>query len=84
MAVLAAGLPNITGAVDFENVDGCWEVSGVFQAIGTFDNKYPQSIIEQNSRQTAIDFNASRSSAIYGASDTVQPPALVLLPQIKY
>ena len=29
-------------------------------------------------------FDASRSSAIYGASSTVQPPALTLLPIIKY
>ena len=33
--------------------------------------------------QTA-KFDASLSNAIYGASDTVQPPALVLLPQIRY
>ena len=29
-------------------------------------------------------FDASKSNAIYGASTTVQPPATVLLPQIKY
>ena len=32
----------------------------------------------------AVDFNASQSSAIYGASDTVQPPAIFLIPQVKY
>ena len=31
-----------------------------------------------------ISFDASRSNAIYGASTTVQPPALVLLPQIRF
>ena len=84
MAVLAAGLPNITGQIDFENLEGLWEASGCFSKIGTYDNQYPSSVNVQHSRQTALDFNASRSSAIYGASDTVQPPALVLLPQIRY
>ena len=30
------------------------------------------------------EMNASRSSSIYGASATVQPPAVKLLPCIKY
>lgn len=30
------------------------------------------------------NFDASRSNAIYGASTTVQPPAIVLIPQIRY
>jgi len=30
------------------------------------------------------DFDASRSNAIYGASTTVQPPAVKLIPQIRY
>lgn len=29
-------------------------------------------------------FDASRSNAIYGNSSTVQPPAIVLIPQMKY
>lgn len=31
-----------------------------------------------------VTFDASRSNSIYGASDTVQPPAITLIPQIKY
>lgn len=31
-----------------------------------------------------LNFNASKSSAIYGKSETVQPPSIQLLPQIKY
>jgi len=30
------------------------------------------------------DFDASRCSLIYGASSTVQPPAITLIPQIRY
>lgn len=31
-----------------------------------------------------IGFDANRANAIYGASNTVQPPAICLIPQIKY
>lgn len=31
-----------------------------------------------------IVFDANLSNTVYGTSDTVQPPALVLIPQIKY
>ncbi len=84
LAVLSAGLLNITGQVDFENIEGLWSANGCFSAIGTFDNKNPSSVYDQNTRQTAIDFDASRSSSVYGASNTVQPPALQLIPQIRY
>ena len=32
----------------------------------------------------SIDFNAANSSNIYGNSNTVQPPSIVLIPQIKF
>lgn len=31
-----------------------------------------------------INFNANKSNAIYGNSDTVQPAAIFLIPQIKF
>ena len=31
-----------------------------------------------------IHFNAANSNNIYGASNTVQPPALCLIPQIRF
>ena len=31
-----------------------------------------------------LNFNAANSNVIYGASNTVQPPALSLIPQVKY
>lgn len=33
---------------------------------------------------TEISFKASRSNNIFGNADTVQPPAIVLIPQIKF
>ena len=35
-------------------------------------------------RQAGLRFDASRSNAIYGGSETVQPPAFALIPQIKF
>lgn len=47
--------------------------------------------VTQNLRNSGSDayavkvaFAASRSSSVYGNSDTIQPPALVLIPQIKF
>ena len=31
-----------------------------------------------------FEFNAGYSNSIYGKANTVQPPAIMLLPQIKY
>lgn len=74
----SAGLPNITGYVDgyINIVDG----GGAF---------YPSNM-NKGSRSDKDDyyhrfiFDASRASSIYGNSTTVQPPALTLLPCIKY
>lgn len=81
-ALLEAGLPNITGSIfsshaDINGGDGAANafytvVSGTYYADG-----------DPKSRQYA-EFNASRSSSIYGQSNTVQPPAIVLIPQMKY
>ena len=37
-----------------------------------------------NTDAPVIKFDASKSNPIYGSSDTVQPPALTLIPQIRY
>lgn len=34
--------------------------------------------------QGSFTFDASRLNSIYGAANTVQPPAISLIPQIKY
>ena len=79
---LEAGLPNISGtlpSVKFGVVLG--------SASGAFNSKSGASselIASGGSGQRVnTDFVASRSNPIYGASETVQPPALTLLPCIK-
>lgn len=77
---LEAGLPNITGTFAFGNdVDTNW--SRVIYAGGCFDYERVGTTAIYTRNDTApntpvsIEFKASKSSQIYGASDTVQPPA---------
>lgn len=78
-AVLPAGIPNITGALNnalFDSANGTGAFStwqeGSMRGDGNWYSK------------SAANFDASRCSSIYGASPTVQPPALQLMPQIRY
>lgn len=73
-----AGLPNITGTIgQIPNNDyvGNWQsiyANGAFSAADDLALNYPDS----GSRDTAkITFDASKSSAVYGRSSTVQPAA---------
>lgn len=78
-----AGLPNITGTFAFGNSgESAW--SRVIYTGGCFDfeKKGTAAIYTQSggtpNTNVAIKLEASKSSQIYGASDTVQPPAYCL------
>ena len=73
-----AGLPNITGA--FDGTIGIVTVSGAFNV----DNLSTGNVFSGDPAYHGLNFNASRSSSIYGKSTTVQPPALTCLICIKY
>ena len=85
-----AGLPNITGRV------GTLDASGGGLAIldGAFwqhEANRPSNFMRQagnglNLTAPGVNalFDASKSSPIYGRGDTVQPPALTMIAQIKY
>lgn len=82
---IAAGLPNITGRAEAAT-------AGVFNgnpasysgALST-GGYYPYKTLgEPGDGNLAIYINASRSSSYYGASDTVQPPAIATNFIIKY
>lgn len=80
-----AGLPNITGQfgtdgniIIFDKHSGCFTKSGISGTI-TFSNNANIS-----SGDRGVNFNAGLSNSIYGKSTTVQPPSIVLIPQIKY
>jgi microcystin-dependent protein len=83
-AVKNAGLPNITGKLAVGNTQAP-SISPIGQ--GAFKD-HGVSGGTQGASWTAAgtyyDFNASLSNSIYGASSTVQPPAIQTLICIKY
>ena len=66
-----AGLPNITGYINAGGLDG--SASGAF-----YDNNTTWYGYDGGRRVSAHSFDASRSSSIYGKSNTVQPPAYLV------
>lgn len=82
-AVLAAGLPNIQGTLTglaYRN-----NYYGVGTGVFSTSRSGGQSALTLDGvANDLINFNATNSNSIYGASNTVQPPAIVLIPQIKY
>lgn len=85
-----AGLPNITGHFVIRGPSG----NGVLIAdaslegairniVGSTANKVPSSG-GWSAHCSDYSLDASRSNPIYGASATVQPPALTMIAQIKY
>lgn len=75
---IAAGLPNITGSFygDMVSRDTLVTATGAFHFGGGKGNFNLGSTYNLNNGFT---FDASRSSAIYGKSTTVQPPAYALI-----
>lgn len=71
---IAAGLPNITG--EFSGrclINNSTSTSGAFYQSSTYNTQLAGGSDGNHNRTFAFD--ASRSSSIYGASSTVQPPA---------
>lgn len=84
---LEAGLPNIEGTFNacdsnsnFIRIYG----TGVFSNMTTTSSNLSGSSSGTKDIVSTVGFNASRSSSIYGNSSTVQPPAVKLIPIIKY
>ena len=82
--VKSAGLPKITGNID--SVGSDYTGSAGPEGYGAFysSNKVKTGAAGSTYWYVHLNFDASRSSSIYGNSTTVQPPALTLLPCIKY
>lgn len=78
-----AGLPNITGSHQIDEIIKGFPIEGAFYY---YDPTSRTRSLYGTSDYSAgyIKFDASRSSAVYGNSNTVQPPALTLRPLIKY
>lgn len=80
--VVAAGLPNITGAIQNNFTYFSSETEGAFYSYAsvTAGNLAPGEGVLYNYNK----FDASKSNPIYGNSNTVQPAAIRLIAQIKY
>lgn len=78
--VKAAGVPNITGYFTASDDNYLGQCGGSFSAEkSAFATEAAGAQVSSK-----VSFKASLSSSIYGNSDTVQPPAIVLIPQVKY
>ena len=71
----SAGLPNIEGIIS----NTTWLFAGM-DASGSFYAETHAAYAQQSGTLTGtkIYFDASRSSAVYGASNTVQPPSVTM------
>ena len=75
-----AGLPNIKGGFGFSSYSGSGGWLSVASATGAFTGRDGSGAVAQAGiagviGAVAVDLDASKSSQIYGASATVQPPA---------
>lgn len=82
---LSAGLPNVTGKNDGYSINGRIETgnSGAISLARGYRNNY-DSDGAGATYGSRIIFNASKSNAIYGASTTVQPPAIKVRVYTRY
>ena len=92
-----AGLPNIQQTLNVKNiyygvdstfVDQILVSDGVFRTVGhstnTGGNGYGVPETAQNGFLQYLNFSMQRGNAIYGKANTVQPAAIVLIPQIRF
>ena len=84
-AVRNAGLPNITGsASELYGVTPSISASGAMYQVYLRDDDLHGADDSYKQCNFALGFDASRSSAVYGRSSTVQPNAITCLICIKY
>lgn len=82
----AAGLPNIIGSarLGVGNRIGILDYSNALQGEGSATVVNGISGNSAGGRNDRLILDASKSNTIYGSSNTVQPPSISLLPQIRY
>ena len=85
----SAGLPNITGQIQTNDRSIGNNLSNWTTSTGAlfgedFSHTSAAGGTNAHTYMGRIRFNASNANSIYGNSTTVQPPALTLLPCIKY
>ena len=82
--VKGAGLPNIIGYFGSVNCDYQTPIAtGAMVDVGEIKSKTSGAEISREKYWRGTNFDASRSNPIFGTSNTVQPPSIMLIPQIK-
>ena len=81
-ATVVAGVPNITGVLKYR-YSAIYSAEGAFAQGRARENSVNLAFSDSSTGLTA-SFDASRANSIYGASATVQPPAIKLIPIIRY
>ena len=80
-------MPEISASIHTANntcfVSAGYDAKGSFFTSGRSGGQHAAGSREQTWDQV-LNFAASRSSSIYGASTTVQTAAIMLIPQIKF
>ena len=84
----SAGLPNITGKLQVKTNSGGYYAGfysfDAFYGTGGVGNNMATAGGEMSGTNVTTNFDASRSSSIYGNSSTVQPPSVTMRYIIKY
>ena len=85
-AVLVTGIPDISGKIYNTDSVGAFFCSGSVKSDGAFSVTTPSNSTGASGSNIGVNiaFSASRCSKIYGASNTVQPPAIQLIQQIRF
>ena len=79
--VKAPGLPNITGSFWYVcHTTASIATNGAFSRDSYGGSEHGDS----GGAPDRVHFNANRSNSLYGAANTVQPPAIQLIPQIRF
>lgn len=76
-------MPDIAG--EFA-ISGCSDAAGGY-GTGAFSFNLQgaaKGTVTAGAGDVRVSFSAAKSNSVYGASNTVQPPALALIPQIKF
>ena len=77
-----AGLPNLYGTFRLKGTEGSSAVAGAFAA-GSSGGSWGTGH-ENSSKNPLMTFDASTYNSIYGNSDTVQPPAIIVRVKTRY
>lgn len=83
---LAAGLPNIEGkstGIKATLFEASTHTGAFTPSVKVINNGWQATSVQLSETRDLV-FDASKSNPIYGNNTTVQPPAITMIPQIKY